>query len=457
MVDVIEKRADPQKKDRLLASKKAWKESVSLLIAKLIAFKRGLNGRGDEDANLPRVDLKDPFPVEFNTYLSSIVDDYSKVVKGADFIINLQGDFSRTRRRGRREMREQGLSRAASGPDPSPLTAEASWWGSRAWARLALYGLDKNTRQTRVKMLKFVADRLNDLREIEHLLVSKDDAKAISNMLNFANHFSGTLLFRLKQLEDAPISPASPVGPPGAPKLPAVSDNVEPVINPENIKPGPSIVGGKPPVPLDISAIKEDVHGPMATMLAKARNADILSADKISIETNYTKLIKALSEESPNTNVIVNLYNVLKGLFVKHNEKISQAYTETEELRKAAHNAVTRWLRRKRMGLFPSKADEMRDIIVDDIHDLYRHLNTLMNNIENIKSTTADVAESVWNSAAITQAILGRMGNLAFDYDASLSDQSKKDRKSRPLGRGVIVSINRAKKSLDNPAKRQAR
>jgi hypothetical protein len=198
MQDNIAKNARTRAKDpaqeRIREHKDAWNDVTSLLIAKLIAFKKGLNGAGDQRAEIPPTKITEPFPVEMNTYLSSIVDDYTHIMNGAKFIINEQGQYSQTRQKGKK-----------SAADPE-LVAEASSSLSRAWARVGLLGLDKEDRRLRLGMLSFANGLIHDLYNLENELTARDPnghARAVLDMSTFLQEFAGGFRPMLRELVDA--------------------------------------------------------------------------------------------------------------------------------------------------------------------------------------------------------------------------------------------------------------
>ena len=128
--------------------KSEWNDTVQLLVAKLIAFKKGLNGAGDDRAHLPPVDIRDPFPTEMSIYLNSIVDDYVAIIDGAKDIMVDQKEYSKS-----------------ADEIPPELLAQASWWGSRAWSRIGLIGLG-DQRKIRISMIGYANEFAHDLYNI---------------------------------------------------------------------------------------------------------------------------------------------------------------------------------------------------------------------------------------------------------------------------------------------------
>jgi hypothetical protein len=65
------------------------------------------------------------------------------------------------------------------------ITSEASWWGSRAWARWSLRKLPDEERRARLNMISAAAQMLRDLKYIEDSVRSKD-VDGIVNAVNAA-------------------------------------------------------------------------------------------------------------------------------------------------------------------------------------------------------------------------------------------------------------------------------
>ena len=92
------KSADPAQ-EALRARKDSWNSAASTLIAQLIAFKRGLNGRGDNRAGLPPSRIKDPLPSEVGSYLDQMASSFNDLVGSAGSIIDEQANYSANRKK----------------------------------------------------------------------------------------------------------------------------------------------------------------------------------------------------------------------------------------------------------------------------------------------------------------------------------------------------------------------
>ena len=98
---MIDKKADSKDpvQQELRDLKKSWNKEMSVLIAQLITFKKGLNGRGEPKAGLPPSNIKDPFPPQVPSYLNSMVSRFQTVTNVAEEIISNQENYSKTRRK----------------------------------------------------------------------------------------------------------------------------------------------------------------------------------------------------------------------------------------------------------------------------------------------------------------------------------------------------------------------
>jgi hypothetical protein len=80
--------------EALASHKEMWNNHASELIWKLIAFKKGLNGRGDADAGIPPSRIKDPLPPEVTSYLGQLASEYGSLMQDASSIVHQQDQFS---------------------------------------------------------------------------------------------------------------------------------------------------------------------------------------------------------------------------------------------------------------------------------------------------------------------------------------------------------------------------
>lgn len=173
MVKKIAVSSDP-KQQQLRDLKKLFNQEMKTFIAQDIALKRGINGRGDEMAGLPPSDIKDPLPPEIYQYLQETDARFERVKNLAKRIIRVQEEYSRTRRKGRKEMGQTGsipIATAAQG-----ITKEASNRWTRIfakWTQMPWFRDDKATR-ARLRMLSSLSELKDQVNEIEYVLASQD-------------------------------------------------------------------------------------------------------------------------------------------------------------------------------------------------------------------------------------------------------------------------------------------
>ena len=438
MADNFEKYADLSKKKRLIASKTAWNLIVNLLRAKLLAFKSGINGHGDERAHLPEMDIKDPFPVEFHTYLAGIVDDYDKVLKGADFIMNLQDEFSNTRRKGKRELRE-----LAAELDLNEFKiAEASWWGSRTWAWFALHRLGKDARKTRLRMLNLARKSTSALNTIEYYFTSSSpgtDIQAVVGLTRFINIFiTGFLPYveRLKEIDKEGMPEDDKQLPEGSKPEPG-SEEI-----------GNDIAGGPPPDD-KIKTIAAQVDSGLPDQInrlpggkEKLEAEEILKKLKAYLKQNLKTKKRAGSDED-----IIDAYETIIGL-IKSVPNQKDAQTEEEEYRKIAQNVVKRWLSRKRLEFHPNKAEDLKIQISDLIRKTVVGFKELMDEIENLDRGTSEISDKVDEIKNLLKLTGDKTIGFADDYRMTWRMiENPKERPAR-LEENITSKLNKLIKVL---------
>ena len=434
----IEKIADQSKRDRLKASKKSWNLIIGLLRAKLKAFQKAVNGHGDASAQLPELDLKDPFPVEFHTYLASIVDDYDKAIKGADFIMDLQDDFSLTRRKSNKELREL----ATSLDFHDQKVAEASWWGSQAWAWFALHRLGRDTQKIRIRMLGFSKRSVQILNSIEYQFTSKSagsDVQAIRGVARLINSYVGGLYPLLEQLKaiDAKGMPEDEKQLPEAPK-----GKQEP--GTEGV--GDQIAGGPPPA-------AGPSLGEITTELDQEKNRlknspQINDKDKAVLDDLYSKWLFKVQKPDKYTeddiaDHLLAVKNKIKELNAIPNVN---AQTEEEELRKIAQNILKRWISRKMLG--GSHSDEIKRAISDEILDAVRKLKELMDTIEGLNRSTEDIEAKITEVSVMLKSVAEKTIVLANDYHMAWREETDPKKRPAKLEENITGKLTRLIKAL---------
>ncbi len=176
------KRSTDPAQEHLREQKALWNKSTTDLIAKLIAFKRGLNGRGDPRVGLPPSNIKDPLPAQVGQYLNDIASHYASLIDGAEKIIQEQEHYSQIRNK------PQITTPAGFAIDDgmSDNIKMASWWGSRWWA--SHFGIKGAERPLIRNMLRSAVSFHDKLLDIENHL-SSSDPNAIPRALYVTSSF----------------------------------------------------------------------------------------------------------------------------------------------------------------------------------------------------------------------------------------------------------------------------
>lgn len=156
------KRSSDPLQEQLRTHKDLWNQSASKFIAELISFKRAINGRGDARIGLPPSSIKDPLPPQIGTYLHQLADEYNVLIQGAENIIQEQEHYSQNRQQ------PHNLTQFTD----DGLVSEASWWGSRWYAKY--FGKMPN-RRSRAQIIDTLIDIRKNLVQLEILITTKDE------------------------------------------------------------------------------------------------------------------------------------------------------------------------------------------------------------------------------------------------------------------------------------------
>ena len=189
---IARKKSDDPNQEHLRSNKDLWNEAAKSFIYKTIAFKRGLNGRGDRHFGLPPNSIVNPFPQEIGSFLNNLVSDFSALVDGAERIMDEQEHYSEIRKK--------------------PLIVQSSWAGNR-W--LAKQKAPKDIKKPLSIIIDSSLSLKDKLIDMENYLTSSDlngIPKAFSIALTFGvgpykniiQSFSKLAELNGKELKDPP-------------------------------------------------------------------------------------------------------------------------------------------------------------------------------------------------------------------------------------------------------------
>lgn len=182
--------------EALRQHKDKWNHDASELIGGIISLKKGINGRGDKEHNLPVSSIKEPLPNEIVSYISEIASSASKLIEEAKSIVNHQENYSKNRKK------KQALSKKEKEIiKMAELLSQASWWGSRFIAKIRL--------PQQRKMISSLEATMKSFETFEDsLLSSKDNAipESFTKLIKIINEYTGTFFNELKLSKAIPIS-----------------------------------------------------------------------------------------------------------------------------------------------------------------------------------------------------------------------------------------------------------
>jgi len=161
IITARKKSSDP-KQEQLRINKDNWNKLASQFIAKLIAFKRALNGRGDPKFNLPVSNIKNPLPQEVSSFLVLLSSDFENLVQKSSDIIKEQSEYSVSRKK--------------------PIK-QASSKVSRFWTYISSVFSGEQGKHYRLSLLKSATDVYHKISKLEDVILSRS-YKNISEVMD---------------------------------------------------------------------------------------------------------------------------------------------------------------------------------------------------------------------------------------------------------------------------------
>lgn len=174
-------RSEDPLQEHLRQRKSEWNAECSAFIARinkfkpyLIAFKRGLNGRGDAKAGLPVSNIKDPLPSEVVSFLGGLGSEFNDLASTfadltaeAGGIAQEQAQYSAKRRHGgnpqQRRANEEFQGLIAEGSNPI----------TRFWAHLSSIFSSKENKNLRLTMLSMTHKLFRNLIDLEDIVLER--------------------------------------------------------------------------------------------------------------------------------------------------------------------------------------------------------------------------------------------------------------------------------------------
>jgi hypothetical protein len=117
---IVAKSSDPAQ-EQLRQRKRNWNKASKEFIKRLIAFKKGLNGRGDPGYGLEPSNIADPFPSSIGNFMSELSSNFEQLVFEAQQITQEQAYYSEHRRKPQPKATEPVAPPTQPEEAPSPL------------------------------------------------------------------------------------------------------------------------------------------------------------------------------------------------------------------------------------------------------------------------------------------------------------------------------------------------
>jgi len=323
----MQKQATPDPRHKALKQhKKNWNKAMKELITRMIAFKRALNGTGDERYALPASKIHQPIPQELISFINTLSSNYEAVASEALKIINEQNEFAKTRQQ--------------SQPKVASLQSEGSNKITRLWSYLKSPFLSEENKKIRIGLLKTLAGLEKHLEEFEGLILSSGDKsvlQAIEKMIKIdaeVGYLYGTFNATFGIDPNAKKKTEEKEPPPG------------------NMQPDLSSIA-------KAEELINDVQN-MANIPGIESQKSIAAFDKLVInfkhEKDADKKVKLADQIIAAYKQMLNAANKLVGKnsasFAQMFEQIKQQNT-VNELNAVASNFLTRWLKKQKHKISP--------------------------------------------------------------------------------------------------------
>lgn len=327
----MQKQAAPDPKHKALKQhKKNWNKAMKELITRMIAFKRALNGTGDDRYALPASKIHEPLPQEMLSFINTLSSNYEAVAAEALKITNEQNEFAKARQ-------EQKAA-----PKTASLNVEGSNKMTRLWQYIKSPFLSENNKRIRIGLLKTLANLEAHFEEFEGLILSSGDKslfKAIEKMIKIDAEFG--YLF-------GTFNAAFGIDPSAKPPK-EEKKNPDP---PGNIKPDISSVAKAE------DAINDIIN--MANIPGIESQRAVAAFDKLVInfkhEKDADKKVKLADQVLLNYKQMLDSANKLLGKnansFAQLFEQVKQQNV-SNELNVVASNFLTRWLKKQKHKISP--------------------------------------------------------------------------------------------------------
>jgi hypothetical protein len=477
-------RSEDPAQEHLRERKAVWNKACSAFIARLnafkpqlIAFKQGLNGKGNAKVGLPPSNIKEPLPSEIGGYMgmvnskfNELASEFAGLVSESNAIMQEQAQYADHRRKPQpRQPRQPRQADLAQVDDI--LISEGSNKATRFWAQLSSYMSSDETNRYRLSMLKLSYKIFQNLVKFEDLILTSDIGdmeKVLNAYLLIANNLD-TLkhdvnkIVKLKhpdvvqsdnsaQQSQQTVSPTKsppttqslPAKPPGSPvKSPATKSQSVNAMNMHQLFKevqsmltlGFTVADVK--IFLDLYHANKTVKDPNKMALVTDRLRDIY----YELFDNLKLFIENEIEQKLPKNITLEEIRNLQ----------ANASNDNSDITKLAGNFVSRYYNKYRHEHSKDASSASRIEIYNIVREMKINIDTIMNLLENKHLNSGDLIAKITETDQLMAKISEPLNRLNMLYKDKYYEPGSNKRKHNildPAGRFFNRQIQR---DVDKP------
>jgi len=476
-------RSEDPAQEHLRERKAVWNKACSAFIARLnafkpqlIAFKQGLNGKGNAKVGLPPSNIKEPLPSEIGGYMgmvnskfNELASEFAGLVSESNAIMQEQAQYADHRKKPQpRQPRQPRQADLAQVDDI--LISEGSNKATRFWAQLSSYMSSDESSRYRLSMLKLSYKIFQNLVKFEDLILTSDigDMEKVLNAYLLVVNNIDTLKHDVNKIVKL--------------KHPNVtqSDNSEqqsqqaapPAKSPPQSLPAkpPAVLPAKSPAIKNQSVSTMNMHQlfkEVQSMLTLGFTVadvkiflDLYHANKIVKDPNKVALVTDRLRD-----IYYELFDNLK-LFIENEieqklpknitlEEIrnlqANASSDNSDITKLAGNFVSRYYNKYRHEHSKDASSASRIEIYNIVREMKINIDTIMNLLENKHLNSGDLIAKITETDQLMAKISEPLNRLNMLYKDKYYEPGSNKRKHNildPAGRFFNRQIQR---DVDKP------
>lgn len=466
---VARKASQDPLQERLRAHKAEWNKKCSEFIARLnafkptlIAFKRGLNGRGDAKAGLPISNIKDPLPTEISGYAGTVhslfnelASEFASLVSESNNIVQEQVQYSEHRRKPQQRQASQLLD--------DTLIAEGSNKLTRLWAQLSAVLSSDETKRQRLSMLGLSERLFKNLVNLEDLVLTTNISDmekvlnsyflVINNLEALKHDFNKLLKIKNEQIPTVSKTPTN------VSAIQQPTTNIAPISKPETNLNKPNI----PSPGMKISNMT--MHQLFAVVQSMLQMG--FTTDDVRIFLDIYHQNK--NEKNPNKITLITdrLQDIYRQLFSRLKNQIEQELGQKlpkdisiEELRdlrsnasindammnKLSGNFISRYYNKYKHERSTDPSSASRIEIYNIVRELKLTINTVMDFLEKKNLDITELAAKIADAEKLATKISEPLNHLNMLYKDKYYEPGSKKRQPNvldPAGRFFNKQIQR--------------